>query len=94
MLIVSTMSSSSSAAPHACWLRAVIGARVRLHAVMAAVGAGERNLRQAALQSGFGSYAQFHRVVRNMTGLAPHRLLSPDGRALLSRRTALLRELG
>ena len=64
-------------------------ARIRLHAVMAALGAGERNLRQAALQCGFGSYAQFHRVVRSMTGLAPRRLLSPEGRALLSRRTAL-----
>jgi AraC-like DNA-binding protein len=64
-------------------------ARVRLHAVMAALRAGERSLAQAASQSGFGSYAQFHRVVRSMTGLAPHQLVSPEGRALLSARTAL-----
>jgi AraC-like DNA-binding protein len=64
-------------------------ARVRLHAVMAELEAGERNLAQAALRSGFGSYAQFHRVVRTMTALSPHELLSERGRDLLLRRTAV-----
>jgi AraC-like DNA-binding protein len=68
-------------------------ARVRLHAVMAALEAGERNLVQAALQNGFGSYAQFHRVVRTMTSLAPHQLLSSQGRTALLQRTVVPSEL-
>jgi AraC-like DNA-binding protein len=63
-------------------------ARIRLHAAMATLEAGERSLTQAALQSGFGSYAQFHRVVRSMTALAPRELISAEGRSSLLTRTA------
>jgi AraC-like DNA-binding protein len=36
-----------------------------------------QSLLAIALQAGFGSYAQFHRVCRSQTGQSPHRLESP-----------------
>jgi len=45
--------------------------RLRLERFFAAMQAGETSLQEAALRAGFGSYAQFHRVHRQMTGLAP-----------------------
>ena len=49
--------------------------RLRLQHVMDAVQDGRLNLLQAALAAGFGSYAQFHRVVRSQLGITPRDLL-------------------
>ena len=49
--------------------------RLRLERFFAAMRAGQPNLNEAALQAGFGSYAQFLRVHRQLTGLAPSELL-------------------
>jgi AraC-like DNA-binding protein len=45
--------------------------RLRLERFFAVMQAGQTNLNEAALQAGFGSYAQFIRVHRQLTGLAP-----------------------
>jgi len=50
--------------------------RLRLERVMDLIQKGSLTLLQAALQAGFGSYAQFHRVVRDQLGVAPRDLLS------------------
>lgn len=52
--------------------------RLRLERFFAALQAGQSSLLEAALQAGFGSYAQFHRVHRQLTGLAP-RESAPNG---------------
>lgn len=45
--------------------------RLRLERFLARVDRGGGNLLQAALDAGFGSYAQFHRVFRSMLGISP-----------------------
>ena len=45
--------------------------RLRLERFFAVMQEGQPNLNEAALQAGFGSYAQFLRVHRQLTGLAP-----------------------
>ncbi len=45
--------------------------RLRLERFLALVERGGGNLLQAALEAGFGSYAQFHRVFRAMLGTTP-----------------------
>jgi AraC-like DNA-binding protein len=45
--------------------------RLRLERFQVLVDAGEANLLEAARASGFGSYAQFHRVFRTVYGAAP-----------------------
>ena len=45
--------------------------QVRLDRLQALIAGGERNLRTAARAAGFGSYAQFHRVVRAAHATAP-----------------------
>jgi AraC-like DNA-binding protein len=49
---------------------------LRLQHVMDAVRDGRLNLLRAALAAGFGSYAQFHRVVRSQLGVTPRDLLA------------------
>jgi len=39
----------------------------------------QRTLSQAAFEAGFGSYAQFHRVVQSITGLSPREWSQADG---------------
>jgi AraC-like DNA-binding protein len=51
---------------------------LRLDRFFAAMHAGESSLQEAATQAGFGSYAQFHRVHRQITGRAP-RESPPNG---------------
>jgi len=53
--------------------------RLRLERFFAAMRAGQPNLNEAALVAGFGSYAQFLRVHRQLTGLAPSELLLESG---------------
>jgi AraC-like DNA-binding protein len=45
--------------------------RLRIHRFQVLVDAGEHNLVKVARASGFGSYAQFHRVFRAIHGTAP-----------------------
>ena len=45
--------------------------RLRLERFFAAMQAGKISIQEAAIQAGFGSYAQFNRVHRQVTGLAP-----------------------
>jgi AraC-like DNA-binding protein len=45
--------------------------RLRLERFFAAMQTGQPSLLEAAIQAGFGSYAQFLRVHRQLTGLAP-----------------------
>jgi transcriptional regulator GlxA family with amidase domain len=45
--------------------------RIRLDRFTVLLDTGERNLLQAALAAGFGSYAQFHRVFRAFRHLTP-----------------------
>jgi transcriptional regulator GlxA family with amidase domain len=49
--------------------------RLRLERFQVLVDAGEANLLEAARASGFGSYAQFHRVFRTVYGAAPREYL-------------------
>jgi transcriptional regulator GlxA family with amidase domain len=51
--------------------------RTRLRRVRALelVRSGRGNLLEAALAAGFGSYAQFHRVVRQRLGISPRELV-------------------
>ena len=46
--------------------------RLRVERFLARVDRGGGNLLEAALEAGFGSYAQFHRVFRRMLGVNPH----------------------
>jgi AraC-like DNA-binding protein len=48
----------------------------------AAMEGGESNLLAAALQAGFGSYTQFHRVYRKMFGRSPREHLSASSLSL------------
>jgi AraC-like DNA-binding protein len=50
--------------------------RLRLERFFAAMRAGQPSLHEAAAQAGFGSYAQFLRVHRQLTGLAPRQYSS------------------
>jgi methylphosphotriester-DNA--protein-cysteine methyltransferase len=45
--------------------------RMRLERFFAAMRTGQPSMQEAATQAGFGSYAQFLRVHRQLTGLAP-----------------------
>jgi transcriptional regulator GlxA family with amidase domain len=45
--------------------------RLRLRGFFDQVEGGETNLIRAALAAGFGSYAQFHRVYRQLVGGTP-----------------------
>jgi len=45
--------------------------RLRIERFLAHVGRTEQNLLEAALDAGFGSYAQFHRVYRKLVGSTP-----------------------
>ena len=49
--------------------------RLRLDRVDAMIGKGGTTLLQAALASGFGSYAQFHRVFRGVRRMTPREFL-------------------
>ena len=49
--------------------------RVRLNRFTALVDKGRRNLLEAALAAGFGSYAQFHRVFRALRHVTPREYL-------------------
>jgi AraC-like DNA-binding protein len=51
--------------------------RQRLERFSRLMEQGCRNLLEAALEAGFGSYAQFHRVHRQMTGQSPKHAPSP-----------------
>jgi AraC-like DNA-binding protein len=50
--------------------------RLRLERFLALVDRGGGNLLEAALDAGFGSYAQFHRVFRAMLGTTPREYLT------------------
>lgn len=50
--------------------------RLRLERFLAIAQGGQRNLLEAALEAGFGSYAQFHRVHRRLTGSAPREYIA------------------
>jgi AraC-like DNA-binding protein len=50
--------------------------RVRLERFFEFVRPSEGNLLEAALDAGFGSYAQFHRVFRRVLGVTPHEYVS------------------
>ena len=54
--------------------------RLRLGRFVQMLENGERNLLHAALESGFGSYPQFHRVVREQTGQPPSAFAEPEVR--------------
>jgi AraC-like DNA-binding protein len=45
--------------------------RLRLQRFCDIIGRGESNLLSAALKAGFGSYAQFHRIYRQLLGGSP-----------------------
>jgi transcriptional regulator GlxA family with amidase domain len=53
--------------------------RLRLERFFAAMQAGRISIQEAAIQAGFGSYAQFNRVHRQLTGLAPRENSSNGG---------------
>ena len=53
--------------------------RLRLERFLCLVERGGGNLLQAALDAGFGSYAQFHRVFRAMLGATPKEYLTGRG---------------
>ncbi len=54
--------------------------RVRLERFFAIVDQGGANLHEACLRAGFGSYAQFHRVFRELLGATPSEYLTGRGR--------------
>jgi AraC-like DNA-binding protein len=60
--------------------------RVRLAQFISGLDAGEQNLTQAALHAGFGSYAQFHRVFRSLTGCTPREYAQGGARAVVNAR--------
>src|SRR5690606_27125743 len=49
--------------------------RLRLETFLGLVERGGGNLLEAALDAGFGSYAQFHRVFRSLLGTTPREYL-------------------
>jgi AraC-like DNA-binding protein len=49
--------------------------RVRLNRFTVLLDKGRRNLLEAALAAGFGSYAQFHRVFRALRHVTPREYL-------------------
>lgn len=53
--------------------------RLRLERFFVAMQTGQPSLHEAAIQAGFGSYAQFLRVHRQITGLAPREYSSNAG---------------
>ncbi len=55
--------------------------RIRLDRFEAVLDRGRGNLLEAALQAGFGSYAQFHRVFRARVHLSPREYLRPASAA-------------
>jgi methylphosphotriester-DNA--protein-cysteine methyltransferase len=50
--------------------------RLRMERFIVSLEHGRRNLLDAALEAGFGSYAQFHRVHRRLLGITPKQSLS------------------
>lgn len=50
--------------------------RLRLERFLTLVAPGGGNLMQAALDAGFGSYAQFHRVFRELLGATPREYIT------------------
>lgn len=52
--------------------------RLRLERFFSLVAPGGGNLMQAALDAGFGSYAQFHRVFREQLGKTPREYIGVD----------------
>jgi AraC-like DNA-binding protein len=59
--------------------------RVRLERFQGLLDAGDENLLAAALAAGFGSYAQFHRVFREIHGATPRAYLVERARAARAR---------
>lgn len=59
--------------------------RLRLERFQMLVDSGGENLLEAALASGFGSYAQFHRVFRAWSGTTPREYLQRRQRPLAGR---------
>lgn len=57
--------------------------RLRLLRFIQCVGAGRTNLMRAALDAGFGSYSQCHRVFQQTLGCGPRSYFRPDVRARL-----------
>jgi transcriptional regulator GlxA family with amidase domain len=55
--------------------------RLRLDRFESLLGQGPANLLDAALEAGFGSYAQFHRVFRARLHASPRDYLRPAGGA-------------
>ncbi len=55
--------------------------RLRLQRFLSTVDHGDANLLEAALDAGFGSYAQFHRVFRSLLGATPRDYLTGALRA-------------
>jgi transcriptional regulator GlxA family with amidase domain len=55
--------------------------RLRLDRFFAAMQRGQPSVLEAAIEAGFGSYAQFLRVHRQMTGLAPREYSSSGGQS-------------
>jgi AraC-like DNA-binding protein len=53
--------------------------RLRIERFLQLVAPGGGNLMQAALDAGFGSYAQFHRVFRELLGATPREYISGPG---------------
>jgi AraC-like DNA-binding protein len=56
--------------------------RLRLDRFAALLDGGCENLLKAALDAGFGSYAQFHRVFRARLNVTPRQYLRPAGSGL------------
>ena len=54
--------------------------RLRVERFLTLVAPGGGNLMQAALDAGFGSYAQFHRVFRELLGATPREYISGPAR--------------
>ena len=62
--------------------------RIRVARFVEQLDTGERNLVRAARTAGFGSYPQFHRVIREQTGYCPSEYASESVRATAWRRIA------
>jgi AraC-like DNA-binding protein len=62
--------------------------RVRLERFQGLLDGGDENLLAAALAAGFGSYAQFHRVFREIHGATPRAYLVARARAARVQSTA------
>jgi AraC-like DNA-binding protein len=60
--------------------------RLRTLELIRLLDAGETNLTRGAMDAGFGSYSQCHRVIRALLGTAPRELLNHDFRAALAER--------